>query len=109
MEKYYLQSQGINVLPAHAYFIPFENKESVYNNRRTSQFYQDLNGAWNVQEYESILDVADNFYINTPTDEIVVPSCLQLMGYDKMQYVNVKIADKQAVKIIKDIKEMVSK
>ena len=88
MEKYYQQSKGINVLPPHAYFIPFEDKESVYNNRRISRFYQDLNGVWKVQEYASILDVAENFYVNTPMDEIVVPSCLQLLGYDKMQYVN---------------------
>ena len=73
MEKYYQQSKGINVLPPHAYFIPFEDKESVYNNRRISRFYQDLNGVWKVQEYASILDVAENFYVNTPMDEIVVP------------------------------------
>ncbi len=89
MEKYYQQSKGINVLPTHAYFIPFGNKEGAYNNRRMSNAYQDLNGVWRVQEYASILDVADNFYVNTPTDEIVVPSCLQLLGYDQMQYVNI--------------------
>lgn len=88
MEKYYEQSDSINVFPTHAYFIPFDNKNAVYNNRRTSNFYQDLNGAWKVQEYKSILDVADDFYLNTPTDDIQVPSCLQILGYDQMQYSN---------------------
>ena len=88
MKKYYQESKTINVMPTHAYFIPFDNKETVYNDRRTSPNYQDLNGAWKVQEYESILDVADDFYLNTPTDDVEVPSCLQLLGYDQMQYVN---------------------
>ena len=88
MQKYYEQSKSINTVYPHAYFIPFEKKESVYANRRTSKFYQDLNGVWKVQEYKSILDVSDNFYLNVPTDDIEVPSCLQLHGYDQMQYTN---------------------
>ena len=89
MEKYYEQSKAINVLPTHAYFIPFDRKETVFENRRTSKFYQDLDGVWRVQEYKSILDVADDFYLNTPTDDIQVPSCLQILGYDQMQYTNI--------------------
>ena len=88
MQKYYEQSKSINTVYPHAYFIPFEKKESVYANRRTSEFYQDLNGVWKVQEYKSILDVSDNFYLNAPTDDIEVPSCVQLHGYDQMQYTN---------------------
>ena len=42
MQKYYEQSKSINTVYPHAYFIPFEKKESVYANRRTSEFYQDL-------------------------------------------------------------------
>lgn len=89
MEKYYEQSRAINVLPTHAYFIPFDHQEKVFENRRTSRYYQDLNGAWKVQEYKSILDVADDFYLNVPTDDIQVPSCLQILGYDQMQYTNI--------------------
>lgn len=89
MEKYYEQSKAINVLPTHAYFIPFDDKNMVYENRRKSKRYQDLNGMWSVQEYKSILDVEDDFYINEPKDKIEVPSCLQIHGYDQMQYTNI--------------------
>ncbi len=35
MKRYYEQDRSINTLPIHAYFIPFESPDSVYNNRRT--------------------------------------------------------------------------
>ena len=89
MEKYYEQSKSINTVYPHAYFIPFDRKELVFDNRRTSKFYQDLNGIWKIKEYKSILDVEDGFLNIVPTDDIEVPSCVQLHGYDQMQYTNI--------------------
>lgn len=88
MKKYYEQDNSINTLSTHAYFIPFESPNLVYNNRRTSKAYQDMNGVWKLKEYKSILDVADDFYLSVPEAEIEVPSCLQIYGYDQMQYTN---------------------
>ena len=58
MEKYYETGTVINVLPTHAYFIPFEKKENVFNARETSARFQTLNGEWAVEEYPTIFDVA---------------------------------------------------
>ncbi len=90
MEKYYEEEKVINVLPTHAYFIPFENKENVFQARETSKRFQTLNGEWSVEEYKTVFDVEDDFYLKTPKDKIVVPSCLQLYGYDYMQYTNMR-------------------
>ena len=35
------------------------------------------------------MDVNDDFYLTAPTQEITVPSCVQLNGFDKIQYTNV--------------------
>ena len=90
MEKYYETGETINVLPTRAYFIPFESKEKVFQARETSERFQTLNGEWSIEEYESIFDVEDDFYLKTPKDKISVPSCVQIHGYDQMQYVNVR-------------------
>lgn len=89
MEKYYEDRKTINVLPTHAYFIPFEKKEKVFQPREASERFQSLNGEWLIAEYETVFDVEDNFYLNQPRDKIAVPSCVQLCGYDQMQYTNV--------------------
>lgn len=90
MEKYYEQGKCINTQLQHAYFIPFGKKEDVFLSRRKSERYLDLNGEWGITEYESILDVEDDFYLNTTKDTISVPSCVQMHGYDRMQYVNTR-------------------
>ena len=90
MQKYYEEGKTINVLPTHAYFIPFESKEKVFQARETSERFQTLNGEWSIEEYETIFDVEDDFYLKTPKDKIEVPSCVQIHGYDQMQYTNIR-------------------
>ncbi len=90
MERYYEQSNFINVLDTHAYYIPFTNKNDVFNPRRQSENYLDLNGIWGIKEYKSILEVEDDFYLEKSEKEIPVPSCVQLHGYDQIQYVNIR-------------------
>lgn len=88
--KEYESFETAGVLPARAYYIPFAEGEDVFAPRRKSSRYLDLNGTWHIREYESVFDVEENFFDHTPKDCIPVPSCVQIHGYDHMQYVNVK-------------------
>ncbi len=88
MEKYYEQSRPINALEPRAYYIPFGTSKAVFSPRAKSDRFTSLNGQWSIEEYASILDVADDFYLSKPKDTIPVPSCVQIHGYDQIQYLN---------------------
>ncbi len=88
MKKYYEESNFIGVLEPHAYYIPFLNANDVFLPRCRSECYIDLNGTWGITEYKSILEVEDDFYLEQTKGEIPVPSCVQVHGYDSMQYTN---------------------
>ena len=84
MKKYYEESNFIGVLEPRAYYIPFDNKNDVFLPRRKSVSYIDLNGIWGITEYKSILEVEDNVYLNQTKNEIPVPSCVHIHGYDTL-------------------------
>ncbi len=89
LKKYYEQTNVIGVLDTRAYYVPFGSDQDAFLPRRQSQRYMDLNGKWNIAEYKSVMDVADDFYLNKPEAEIDVPSCVQFANYDHFQYTNV--------------------
>ncbi len=89
LEKYYEQLLSVNVADTRAYYVPFKNEKDVFELRRKSESYKCLNGKWKIDNYESPLDVADDFYRCEPKSEIMVPSCVQLNGYVCLQYTNV--------------------
>ncbi len=89
-KKEYEQFETAGVLPARAYYIPFAQGENAFAPRRESSRYLDLNGTWRIRAYESVLDVEEDFYAHAPEREIPVPSCVQMHGYDGLQYVNVR-------------------
>ena len=79
-----------NALPTRAYYIPFaENEQFAFQNkilnRRATNRFISLDGEWSVKEY-SCLDEVD--ITIAPNEKITVPSCVQLHGYDKIQYIN---------------------
>ena len=88
MEKFYESNELVGVLAPRAYYIPFEKQNEVFLPRRKSSRYTDLNGEWGFTDYQTILDVADDFYLNEPKTTIPVPSCVQIHGYDQLAYVN---------------------
>lgn len=88
LQKYYESTNAVNVLDTHCYYVPFTVGENAFASRRKSSRYVDLNGKWRICAYNSTLDVADDFYMNTPKNEIDVPSCVQYYGYDYFQYTN---------------------
>lgn len=94
--KYYedLNVMQINRQEPRSYYIPYGSEKAAASKERTqSPFYQNLNGTWKFQYHSSINNVKDEFYAeNTDVsnwDNLTVPSCWQVNGYDKCHYTNV--------------------
>lgn len=89
LTKQILSYERQNVLPPRAYYVPFDQKDKFCYahhivNRKASSRFTSLDGEWKVKEYPyPIVDLDTE-----PADKITVPSCLQLHGYDQIQYLN---------------------
>ncbi|MNZ24177.1 Evolved beta-galactosidase subunit alpha [compost metagenome] len=91
--------EDLNVLhknreAARAYYIPFaDGKSALQQQRGRSPFYRTLNGNWKFKYHESIQHVEDGFYKTDADvsgwDDLLVPSCWQVKGYDQLHYTNV--------------------
>jgi beta-galactosidase len=84
----------INREKPRAYYIPYGNKETALTQKRsTSPFYQSLNGSWKFQYHKSVKSVEDDFHAKTENisqwNDLIVPSCWQVKGYDQCHYTNV--------------------
>lgn len=96
VSKYY---EDLNILQLNrenprAYYIPYGSESAALSkNRAQSPFYQNLNGSWKFQYYSSVNHVEDGFYEETADvscwDDLTVPSCWQVEGYDQCHYTNV--------------------
>ncbi|WP_342561099.1 glycoside hydrolase family 2 TIM barrel-domain containing protein [Paenibacillus sp. FSL R7-0345] len=57
-----------------------------------SPYYQSLNGVWKFKYFNSISDVHEPLYLESTDsstwDQLLVPSCWQIHGYDQMHYLN---------------------
>ncbi|MEF2967335.1 glycoside hydrolase family 2 TIM barrel-domain containing protein [Paenibacillus sp. M1] len=77
-----------------AYYIPYRDAETARTAKRGgSPYYRTLNGNWKFKYLESVRQVDDEFY-RTDTDvstwdDLLVPSCWQVNGYDQLHYTNV--------------------
>lgn len=79
----------VGALPPHCYFIPFEKGEPPLpaEGRETSSRFQSLNGVWRFRAHRAVehCELEESM-----EEEIPVPSCVQMHGYDEMQYTNVR-------------------
>ena len=89
MRKFFETYHFAGVEEPRAYYIPFAEGETPFAERASSSRFLDLNGMWRVRKFGSAFEIPENFYEEEPADEIPVPSCLQIHGYDGLQYVNV--------------------
>jgi beta-galactosidase len=96
IEKYWedLNVMHVNRENSRAYYIPYGDAEtSLSKKRRLSPFYQTLNGNWKFKYYPSVKFVENGFYhknVDLSTwDDLIVPSCWQVKGYDQCHYTNV--------------------
>lgn len=93
--KYYedLKVLHENVMPARAYYIPASKPmDTLVEQREDSDRIQMLNGKWKFCYFDSIYKLKDAFYElsydASSFDEISVPGCWQMFGYDSHQYTN---------------------
>lgn len=96
IEKYYEDPSVLHkgTMPNRAYFIPCDNKdeadcEDLEHSSRVIMLNSD---DWKFKLYNNPYEV-ENFFENGFSDEnydiIPVPSCWQILGYDRCQYTNV--------------------
>ena len=88
--KEFLSTKRINIKKDRCYYIPFGIKDKVKTiygiiDRKSSSLFTSLDGKWKVEQYKNI-DAVD--LSKEPKDNIKVPSCLQTLGYDFIQYVD---------------------
>lgn len=80
----------IGTTPHRSYYIPFAEKDTVGTkhgilDRTTSSRFTSLDGVWQIKQLEHVEDFDINDVLGAA---IPVPSCVQLHGYDKIQYLN---------------------
>ena len=86
-------TKRIGVLPQRAYYIPFAERDvpQVKNGvtiAESSSLYTSLNGTWSFGAHASLDEITD--ICESLTDTIPVPSCVQMHGYDQVQYINTR-------------------
>lgn len=83
-----LQTLHINTETNRAYYLPYDQKQTV-----ARQIL--LSGTWQFQYYSNPYEVPDNFFRpefnEVMWDDLPVPSCIQNHGYDQHQYTNTRI------------------
>lgn len=90
--KEYEKLNRIGVEKPRSYYIPFPEKQkfSYKNkiiNRLASERFISLDGEWLIKEHKSLDAVSLEERL---TEKIPVPSCVQLFGYDQIQYINTR-------------------
>ncbi len=81
------KTEDFGMLPPRCYYTPFDKTDAYDKDREKSSRFQSLNGEWNFKAHERIEDCELN---ETMQGKIDVPSCVQMKGYDRLQYTNIR-------------------
>ncbi len=82
----------IGTTPHRSYYIPFAEKDIVRTkygilDRTSSSRFTSLDGQWQIKQHDHVED----FDVNEKLDaSIPVPACVQMHGYDHIQYLNIR-------------------
>ena len=97
LPRYYEDPSVLHVgtMPNRAYYIPFRQEDAArLGDRLLSDRLILLSGDWDFQYYPNRFEVPEDFmtpdFDASSFDEIPVPSCWQILGYDRHQYTNVR-------------------
>ncbi len=97
LEHYYENPEILHVgtCSNRSYYIPCANEEQALTSRPrlSSDRVQLLNGIWKFKYYSSVLDLPQSPWEEMDFghyDDLEVPSCWQMKGYDQIQYTNVR-------------------
>ena len=90
--KEYESFARIGVEPHRSYYIPFAETDSVKTvygivDRHSSSRFASLDGVWQIKQHRSVheVDLGEQMQENIP-----VPACVQMHGFDQKQYLNVE-------------------
>ncbi|MBQ7935527.1 MAG: beta-galactosidase, partial [Clostridia bacterium] len=83
----------LGTCPNRSYYIPCSNEEQAFAKRPrfVSDRVQMLNGIWKFKYYNSVRDLEGTPWDDTDFsayNDLEVPSCWQMKGYDQIQYTN---------------------
>ncbi len=90
--KEYESFERIGVTPHRSYYIPFAETDTVKTkygiiDRTSSSRFLSLDGTWQIAAHSCLKEVD----VNEPIfSSIPVPACVQMHGYDQIQYLNVR-------------------
>jgi beta-galactosidase len=82
----------VGVEKPRSYYIPFDKKDTVkyYHgiiDRNSSSKFFSLDGIWQIKQHDNIESVDVNERLR---QKINVPSCVQMHGFDQIQYINAR-------------------
>ena len=88
--KEYEKLERIGVEPHRSYYIPFAETDKIKTkfgivDRMASSRFLSLDGVWKIKQHANVSKVVLDEEL---TDTIPVPSCVQMHGYDQIQYLN---------------------
>ena len=90
--KEYQRFDRIGTTPHRSYYIPFAPDDVVRTkhgiiDRTSSSRFMLLDGVWQIKQHDHV----DDFGVNEKLGEAIpVPSCVQMHGYDQIQYLNTR-------------------
>ena len=90
--KEFEQFLRIGTMPHRSYYIPFAETDTIntvhgIQDRTSSSRFLSLDGIWKIKQYDHVED----FVLEEPLEkEIAVPSCVQMHGFDQIQYINTR-------------------
>lgn len=90
--KEFQKFDRIGTTPHRSYYIPFAPEDTVKTkhsilDRSSSSRFTSLDGVWQIKQ----LDHVEDFDVNEMLgDSIPVPACVQMHGYDHIQYLNIR-------------------
>ncbi len=84
--------ERIGVLPYRSYYVPFAETDTIKTqygiiDRSLSSRFISLNGVWQIKQHSSVDEVVIDEEL---TKNIPVPSCVQMYGFDQIQYLNTR-------------------
>ena len=82
----------VGTLPHRSYYIPFDREDKVTErlgiiDRTASSRFYSLDGEWQIKEHGRVDEVTLDEEL---TETIDVPSCVQMRGYDIINYLNTR-------------------
>ena len=90
--KEYEKFERIGTTPHRSYYIPFAEKDVIrtkhgIQDRTSSSRFMSLDGVWQIKKLDHVGDFEVNENLE---DRIPVPACVQMHGYDRIQYLNTR-------------------